>query len=417
MAKRVEIEKKFYCENIKKLEQVVMDTGFKLVETSHETDEYFTDIDSIFIKNRTCLRIRKTNEERMELTFKGKSKELTNLYAKTENNISLDIKEYKDTIGFLSTLGYYSYAIVNKKRLTYSHTDNDLTYNVMIDQINELGNFVEFEILSTDDNQDMHCLKEKLDHFIEKFASIHLESADLPYRDFVAKSMYEKLLPSDTLTTIFLDLDGTLINSELAFFTSFKKILKEIYNVEITMQEYQQYELKQNAQLIPYLKNIGKISKEVSYEEIIQFVYNEYENRFQNLLLEPETILNFELLKRVKEKNIKLGLVTTSKRKFIDILVQTLKIDTLFDVIVTRDDVSNLKPSPDAYLKALEALQENSAHCIAIEDSDRGIEAARASKIKTVKVDGFNLIKQDNQKIFTVDSVSRILFFLMNYLK
>ena len=40
----------------------------------HDIDEYFTDINGEYIQNRTCLRIRKTNNKSMELTFKGKSR-------------------------------------------------------------------------------------------------------------------------------------------------------------------------------------------------------------------------------------------------------------------------------------------------------------------------------------------------------
>lgn len=417
MAKRVEIEKKFYCNNLEKLSNLIIENNFILTETGFESDEYFTDIDSIFVENRTCLRIRKTDDKKMELTFKGKSKELSNFYAKMENNISLDIGEYNDILGFLSSLGYYSYSIVNKKRSTYSYKDNNLTYNIMIDQIEELGNFVEFEILSIDDSFDFNFLKNQLDNLVKKFDSMNFISADLPYRDFVANSIYKKILPSNKLTTVFFDLDGTLINSEVAFFESFKKVLKENYDVEITINEYKQYELQKNAKLISYLKENKRLSNEIEYEEIINLVYKEYEDKFQNLILKPESILNFELLKRLKKKNIKLGLVTTSKKKFVNILIDTLKIEDLFDVIISRDDVTNLKPDSEAYLKALDFVKEDSSNCIAIEDSSRGIDAAIASNLKTIKVNNFNIEKKDDERVLNVDSVSRIIFFLLNQIK
>ena len=50
--------------------------NFKKIEDNdiNDVDEYFTDINSEYIKNRTCLRIRKTNNKQMEITFKGKSR-------------------------------------------------------------------------------------------------------------------------------------------------------------------------------------------------------------------------------------------------------------------------------------------------------------------------------------------------------
>lgn len=49
---------------------------------------------SIFIKNRTCLRIRKTDNENTELASKGKSNDSLERYAKIENNLDISINSY-----------------------------------------------------------------------------------------------------------------------------------------------------------------------------------------------------------------------------------------------------------------------------------------------------------------------------------
>ena len=54
---------------------------------------------------------------------------------------------------------------------------------------------------------------------------------------------------------LLLDLDGTLINSEKAFYESFKDILKNEYSIDITMEEYKKYELEQNAMLLNVFLN------------------------------------------------------------------------------------------------------------------------------------------------------------------
>ena len=67
MGKRLEIEQKFYFKDIQSFYHLLNKNNFKKIE-------YFTDINSEYIKNRTCLRIRKTNNKHMEITFKGKSR-------------------------------------------------------------------------------------------------------------------------------------------------------------------------------------------------------------------------------------------------------------------------------------------------------------------------------------------------------
>ena len=197
MSKRVEIEQKFYCSNQNELLKLIDKNKLQIKCEKSEIDEYFTDINRTFIKNRTCLRIRKTNNEFLELTFKGKSKELTNNYAKIENNIELNISNYDSIVGLLYSLGYFSYSVVDKKRITYTKKVEDFEYNVMIDFIENLGSFVEFELLYYGNDKPIEYLQEKLSDFVEKFNCLHFETANLPYRDFVANKTYINILPQN----------------------------------------------------------------------------------------------------------------------------------------------------------------------------------------------------------------------------
>lgn len=409
MSKKVEIEQKYYCSDFKKLIEVINKKGFSKINEKREIDEYFTDINSEFIRNRTCLRIRITNDERMELTFKGKSKELTNNYAKIENNIDIEISNYDSIVGLLYSLGYFSYSIVDKKRITYTKKEEDLEYNIMVDELEKIGSFIEFELLYYKDEKDIGYLQNKLNQFVKEFECLNFKSANLPYRDFVAHQTYISILPTNKLTTLLFDLDGTLINSEKKFFESFRSVIYSKYNYNISHMEYENNELKQNANLINYLKEKNIIAKEENESIIMQQVYTEYEKKFMELLDENEVLLNFELLKKIKNKGLRLGLVSTSKIKFINILLQKLNIENLFEIIVSREDVENLKPAPDAYLLALKKMNILSDSCIAFEDSERGINAALSTNIKTIQVDDYKENKS-NEKI------SRILLAIINHI-
>ena len=97
MKNRIEVEEKFFVYNIEEIEKIAKLNKFCIKDSFFENDEYFTDIDSNYIKNRTCLRLRNTNNDALELTFKGKSNEFSsNSYAKLERNIELKIEQYDD---------------------------------------------------------------------------------------------------------------------------------------------------------------------------------------------------------------------------------------------------------------------------------------------------------------------------------
>lgn len=393
MSKRIEIEKKFYLESGDEFIGIIKNNDFKLKEENREIDEYFTDINSVYIKNRTCLRIRKTNDEKMELTFKGKSLEFNNFYAKTENNVDIDISQYDCIVSMLKSIGYLSYTIVDKKRYVYSKIINDLEYNIMIDNTKNVGDFVEFEIISEDEYADTNKLKDKLNKFIKIFDKIDFQNADLPYRDFVAKKIYFDISHSKKIECLMFDLDGTLIDSEKAFYNSFKDVLKKEYNVEITLKDYVENELNKDTMLIKELKK---------------------SEQFEKLITSIDSVINFELLKKIKENNIKLALITTSKKDFIEILNKNLKINRIFDCIVAREDVKELKPSNEIYLKALDKLNVNADNCIAFEDTKKGIESSNKANIHSIHINGYNLLKYDIKNTYSIDYIQRVLLILLN---
>lgn len=415
MSKRVEIEQKFYCTNNKKLTNLITENGLVKSSEKYESDEYFTDINSVYIKNRTCLRIRNVDNKYLELTFKGKSKDFSNNYAKVENNINLLLADYDSIVGLLYSLGYFSYSIVNKKRITYSKRVDDYEYNVMVDEIKDIGNFVEFELLYYKEDKDIEFLQKKLNEFVNCFEIMNFESANLPYRDFVANRTYINVLPQEKLSAILFDLDGTLIDSEKKFFESFRHVIFSKYNYNISYEEYEENELKKNANLLLYLKSNGIIESYEVDDKIMEKIYLEYEKKFRDLLNENDVSLNFELLKQLKSKGLRLALVSTSRKKFIDMLLTKLNIQDLFEVVISREDVKNLKPESDAYIMALEKLNILSTNCIAFEDSERGIKASKGANIKTIQVNDF--IKNKTNNIEISEKLSRILLSIINFTK
>ena len=414
MSKRVEIEQKFYCTNNKKLTNLITENGLVKSSEKYESDEYFTDINSVYIKNRTCLRIRNVDNNYWELTFKGKSKDFSNNYAKVENNINLSLADYDSIVGLLYSLGYFSYSIVNKKRITYSKRVDDYEYNVMVDEIKDIGNFVEFELLYYKEDKDIDFLQKKLNEFVNRFEIMNFESANLPYRDFVANRTYINVLPQEKLSAILFDLDGTLIDSEKKFFESFRHVIFSKYNYNISYEEYEENELKKNANLLLYLKSNGIIESYEVDDKIMEKIYLEYEKKFMDLLNENDVSLNFELLKQLKSKGLRLALVSTSRKKFIDMLLTKLNIQDLFEVVISREDVKNLKPESDAYIMALEKLNILSTNCIAFEDSERGIRASKSANIKTIQVNDF--IKNTAQNTEISEKLSRILLAIINFI-
>jgi len=81
---------------------------------------------------------------------------------------------------------------------------------------------------------------------------------------------------------------------------------------------------------------------------------------------------------------VKLGVVTGSHRDQFYSMHRKSGLPDYFEVIITGDDCDRPKPDAGLYLAALDALELAPQDCIAIEDSRRGLLAARAAGIACI---------------------------------
>ena len=126
---------------------------------------------------------------------------------------------------------------------------------------------------------------------------------------------------------------------------------------------------------------------------------------------------NFEILKELKKLKLSLALVTTCRRYYLNILIEKLHLEDLFDVIVAREDVKNLKPSSEAYLKSIDYLGIDKENCLAFEDSKRGIDAAVNCGLKTVQVNNFTCIKYVDDRAINFNSANEVLNKILTKIK
>ncbi|WP_090580500.1 HAD family phosphatase [Arthrobacter sp. ov407] len=97
-----------------------------------------------------------------------------------------------------------------------------------------------------------------------------------------------------------------------------------------------------------------------------------------------------ELLDELYNAGVRCALVTMSEGPLAREIVASLP-EPYFEFLVTGDTVVQGKPHPEAYLRAVELLQQQDPelglhHCVALEDSVPGVAAAVASGVVTVAI-------------------------------
>ena len=98
------------------------------------------------------------------------------------------------------------------------------------------------------------------------------------------------------------------------------------------------------------------------------------------------TAAHLILLSTLRNRDIKIGVVTNSIRKTSEFMLQYAGIIDFLDVLVTNEDVANPKPDPDGYLLAMSKLGITPSETVVVEDGMHGIVAAKAAGANVVEV-------------------------------
>jgi HAD superfamily hydrolase (TIGR01509 family) len=127
-----------------------------------------------------------------------------------------------------------------------------------------------------------------------------------------------------------------------------------------------------------------------------------------------------DILKRISINGMKIGLVTSTHKKYLFAKLQPLKhagVDRLFDAVITIDDSSKVKPAPDPLIECLNRLIVHAENSIYIGDTCTDIQAGKASGMKTVGVlsgaTGFEDLRKENPDaiINSVAELSELIHF------
>ncbi len=168
------------------------------------------------------------------------------------------------------------------------------------------------------------------------------------------------------------DMDGVIINSEPAWERYEQKFLPELMGKDTYLKIKDQIFGNSVSGIYAVASKYGlKIAKK-EFEEI----YDQY----AKLVYKEAKITDGipELLNKLISMNFKLGLVSSSRQSWIDMVINKLNKKVRFQSILSLDG-KNIKPKPypDGYLKAIKELGSKPSLSIIIEDSQKGIQAAK----------------------------------------
>lgn len=89
-------------------------------------------------------------------------------------------------------------------------------------------------------------------------------------------------------------------------------------------------------------------------------------------------------IRKLHERGLRLAVASNSPRAWIDITLERFGLEDCFAIRVSSDEVAAGKPAPEIYEEAVRRLGMGLSVCLAVEDTDIGVEAAVAAGLYVI---------------------------------
>jgi adenylate cyclase class 2 len=147
----LEIEMKFPAADFAALERTLADWGAARDAARTDADHYFNAPDRDFGQTDEALRLRRIGPANY-VTYKGPKRDAQ---TKTRTEIEVPLAEgdaaARDFTALLTHLRYRPTAVVRKRRTIYHLKRDGFALEICLDEVDELGRFVELEILAPEE--------------------------------------------------------------------------------------------------------------------------------------------------------------------------------------------------------------------------------------------------------------------------
>jgi beta-phosphoglucomutase-like phosphatase (HAD superfamily) len=183
----------------------------------------------------------------------------------------------------------------------------------------------------------------------------------------------------ENIDALIFDCDGTLVDTAPLYYMAFSQALKP-YGAELPREWYaQRTGASEDVVLDGYEKTFGvSINRAECVKELRQI--------FLSSLPTVSEIPEVVGIARAKKGTLRLAVASGGSRELVMATLNSTGLVSLFETIVTVDDVPKPKPAPDLFIEAARRLKSSPERCLVFEDSKEGIEAARRAGMKVCDV-------------------------------
>lgn len=192
---------------------------------------------------------------------------------------------------------------------------------------------------------------------------------------------FQVIMKERSITALIFDMDGVLVDSEPLHLSSFQELL-EGFEIPWGIEQNQQYLGRKDIEIAAEI--IEKNGLDLTPSDLVEGKEELFHKLVKSNARPQPGVM--ELLKLAREMKMPTAVASSATIPSIKLIVETLGLRDYFDNLTSGDEVKRGKPAPDVFLLAAEKLSVPPAQCLVIEDTDAGVQAAKAAGMVCVAV-------------------------------
>jgi HAD superfamily hydrolase (TIGR01509 family) len=169
---------------------------------------------------------------------------------------------------------------------------------------------------------------------------------------------------------IFWDNDGVLVDTEGLYYEASRDALATI-GFELTPSQFAAISLASG-------RSVFELA---TVDEALMAALRDWRNQRYSQLLQARQLLLPGVRTTLGQlaASKRMAIVTSSRRDHFELIHAATDLLHYFEFILCREDYRAAKPDPEPYLLAVQRSGRDPRHCLVIEDSTRGLLAAKAA--------------------------------------
>jgi beta-phosphoglucomutase len=183
---------------------------------------------------------------------------------------------------------------------------------------------------------------------------------------------------------VIFDVDGVLVRSMERNWEAYRTVFQPL-GIEISEDEVFANEGRRSRDLIEGLAKARGLDLSDAELDAMSRRHQGAFASFGRMPLYPGVK---PMLRTLRRRGLRLAMVTSNWR--VNVANQFGRLERLFDVIVTAEDVTRTKPDPEPYLQALSKLGIAANQAVVVENAPLGIQAAKAAGLRVIAVASTN---------------------------